>query len=861
MFYPVLTLAIHHLLSRPLRTVLTIFGVGIGVSAAMAMSLANEEVFRSFEHTVTSVVGKTTIHVTATEGLLDEQVVIPIRTHQAVQSVSPIITLSSKVILPSREAQSLRIQAVDLLEWRGAGMLNFPFNSSSAGTTDSSLEYLISSDVLFLHQETAKQFNLEVGESLTLAIGNHRYEVTLGGVFATERLGQTWDSFAVMDIAAAQTLFDLVGYVNRLDLETDPDVSIENVIQDLQQTLGPTISVERPAQRNQQVERMLRSFQLNLTTLSMVGLFVGVFLVYNAVGFSVVQYRREIGILRALGMFRGQIGLLFLGEAAVVGTLGGACGTVLGVFFAKILVVLESETVSELYTSVAVGSVELTPWLLAVGCVLGLGLSILGALGPCWEASRTAPALALAPGQYEDTRQNRYGVFTCVAAALFLVALGLSMLGPVNGIPVFGYAAAFCLLLACTCLAPLCIHALRGIMNLPFKTSFGLAAHLAADQIIRTPGRNSMTLSALMVGIAIMVGVGVMVQSFRATVETWIDQTMMADLIVTPQSGLTDSSQSDRRSLLSENILSAASGVQGVAAVDPYRQVRIQVGSTTVSLVARDFRIHANRSQYLFVQGDSDSLLQQALTKNGLIVSEVLARRLEVEVGESLMLPTRQGLRGFPVVGVFYDYATDGGKVVLDRGLYKELWGDTSASVLAIYRDPQTTPKILRERLQTALTPLMPVTIISNQESRAEILEIFDRTFRVTHGLELIAVLVGLLGIVNTLLTAIIERQREFATYRAIGAGVRQIQAMVLWESLILGAIGAVLGLLAGLLLAALLIFVINKQSFGWTIQFVVSWGTLVGAVTVAGVAAIVAGYLPARWVTKGVIAEGLRYE
>ncbi|MCZ6801967.1 MAG: ABC transporter permease, partial [Nitrospirae bacterium] len=375
------------------------------------------------------------------------------------------------------------------------------------------------------------------------------------------------------------------------------------------------------------------------------------------------------------------------------------------------------------------------------------------------------------------------------------------------------------------------------------------------------PGRNSMTLSALMVGIAIMVGVGVMVQSFRATVVTWIDQTMMADLIVMPQSGLTDSSQGGRVPLFSEDILSVASGVQGVAAVDPYRQVRIQVGSTTVSLVARDFHIHADRSRYLFVHGDSDVRLQQALTKNGVIVSEVLARRLEVEVDESLMLPTRQGLRGFPVVGVFYDYATDGGKVVLDRALYEEFWGDASASVLAIYRDPQTTPEMLRDRLKAALTPLMPIAIISNQELRAEILEIFDRTFRVTHGLELIAVIVGLLGIVNTLLTAIIERQREFATYRAIGAGVRQVQAMVFWESLILGAIGAVLGLLAGLLLAALLIFVINKQSFGWTIQFVVSWGTLVGAVTVAGVAAIVAGYLPARWVTKGVIAEGLRYE
>ena len=186
---------------------------------------------------------------------------------------------------------------------------------------------------------------------------------------------------------------------------------------------------------------------------------------------------------------------------------------------------------------------------------------------------------------------------------------------------------------------------------------------------------------------------------------------------------------------------------------------------------------------------------------------------------------------------------------------------DATLSALAIYRDPQTTSEILRDRLKAALTPLMPITIISNQELRTEILKIFDRTFRVTHGLELIAVVVGLLGIVNTLLTAIIERQREFATYRAIGAGVRQIQAMVLWESFILGAMGAVLGLLAGLLLAALLIFVINKQSFGWTIQFVVSPGILLGAVTVAGVAAMVAGYLPARWVTKGVIAEGLRYE
>ncbi|MDT7043466.1 FtsX-like permease family protein [Candidatus Nitronereus thalassa] len=857
MFYSILTLAIHHLWSRPLRTGLTVFGVGIGVSAAIAMSVANEEVFRSFETTVTSVVGTATIHITATEGLLDELVVIPVRKHQAVESASPVINLSAKVLLSENNPQSFRIQAVDVLEWLSADTLEF----SSTDAEDSSLDYLLNPDVLFLHQDTAERLNLNVGDSLNLEVGSRRYEVTLGGVFVATNPGQTWDSFAIMDIAAAQMLFDLVGFVDRYDLKTQHHAPVQEIIQDLQRTLGPTISVGRPAQRNQQVERMLRSFQLNLTTLSMVGLFVGVFLVYNAVGFSVVQYRREIGILRALGMYRRQIAWLFLGEAAVVGLLGGAGGTALGVVFAKLLVVLESETVSELYTSVPVGAVEMTPALMAGGCVLGLGLAILGALGPCWEASHTEPARALAPGQYEDTRQNRYGLFTSLAVALFLVAFGLSMLPPVDGIPVYGYAAAFCLLLACTCLAPLCIQALRGIMSLPFKSALGLSAHLAADQIIRTPGRNSMTLSALMVGIAIMVGVGVMVQSFRTTVETWIDQTMMADLLITPQLDVLEASQAGKEAHFPEEILKAASALPGVVAVDPYRQVRIQVGETTVILVARDFRVHADRSQYLFVGGDSDTRLQEALKQNGVIVSEVLARRLNVEVGESLQLPTSQGSHGFPVVGIFYDYATDGGKVVMDRALYEEHWGDASASVLAIYKDPQTTSNELRTQLNSALTPLMPITIIGNQELREEILEIFDRTFRVTHGLELIAVLVGLLGIANTLLTAIVERQREFATFRALGAGVRQIQGMVFWESLILGAIGAILGLLAGLLLAALLIFVINKQSFGWTIQFVVSPSILLGAVTVAALAAIAAAYLPARWVTKGVIAEGLRYE
>ena len=213
------------------------------------------------------------------------------------------------------------------------------------------------------------------------------------------------------------------------------------------------------------------------------------------------------------------------------------------------------------------------------------------------------------------------------------------------------------------------------------------------------------------------------------------------------------------------------------------------------------------------------------------------------------------------MAGVFYDYATDGGKIVLDRSLYERWWGDRTSTVLAVYLEPNASASRVRGDLKKALGPLIPVSVVSNTELRTHILEIFDRTFRLTYGLELVAVIVGLLGIVNTLLTTVVERQREFATFRAIGGSRRQVRGLVVRESLCLGFLGLGLGLLAGVLLATLLISVINKQSFGWTIHMTVPSKTILEAVLVAGITGLLAGYLPARWATHGAIADGLRYE
>ena len=861
------TLAFNHLTSRPFRTTLTVVGVAVGVAAALAIYMANQTVFESFQRAVTQVVGEATIHLSGAERRLDETLVERIRLQPDVQAVHPYLAQSVVLETADGNTRASMVWGLDLLE-----VLDEETVMRQSSTDEAfSLDPLLNPDAIFLDRELATGLGVARGDPVTVHVGPHRFEVFVSRVLTFPDDETRWDSMAIMDIAAAQVHLRRLGHLDGVDLVTAPGVSVDRVIRELQARLGPSVLVNRPSQRDAQVQRMLTSFQLNLTTLSMVGLFVGTFLVYNAVGFSVVQYRREIGILRAIGMFRRHIALLFLGEAIITGIVGGGLGAVLGSGLAHWLVGLERETVSELYGIATLGELPLTLPVLLGGGLLGMVLSVIGALGPCLEASRTAPALAIAPGQYESTRHH-HGRWTFLALGVLGLAGLLSLPGPVNGLPVFGYAAAFCVLLGCTLLSPLGIHLLGlaastmpafGIFNRSSGTGLnpGSMNRLAVDQIARSAGRNSVTLSAFMVGIAIVVGVGVMIESFRDTVEQWIDQTLMADLVVTPHEEGLDADPRENVFRISPEMVRLAGEVPGVAAVDPYRQVRIQVGSTQAYLAARDLTLHAERSRYLFVDGDSSRRLRQAIAERGVVVSEVLAQRLEVKVGDVLSLPTGAGEQDFPVVGVFYDYATDGGKIVLDRSLYERWWGDRTSTVLAVYLEPNASAQRVRGGLKKALGPFVPVSIVSNTELRAHILEIFDRTFRLTYGLELVTVIVGLLGIINTLLTTVVERQREFATFRAIGGSRRQVQGLVVRESLCLGFLGLGLGLLAGILLATLLISVINKQSFGWTIHMTVPAKTILEAFLVAGFTGLLAGYLPARWATRDAIADGLRYE
>ena len=858
-----------HSLQQPFRTLLSIAGVALGVLASVAIGTANVQVLRSFERAVTTVAGPSTLEIVGSDLGLDESVISVVRMAEGVVSAAPVIDEAVVVAQGAQRGHVLKVLGLDLLA--EVGTRGFQLTQAD---TEVALDTLLAPDALYLGRQIAADWNLRVGSTLEATVGGRLVRLRVVGLIHDEAgRSSLWDRLAIMDIAAAQRLFQAIGRLDRIELVTQSGQSLDDVMASVRTVLPSHLVVQRPAQRTKQLENMVQAFQLNLTVLSWVGLLVGMFLIYNTMAFAVAQRRREIGIYRALGMTERRVAGLFLVEAGLLGLLGGFVGGLGGVWLARGLVSLVSRTISDLYAPVAsdgsIMSMDIVTFVaVAKGVLLGTVVSMIGALGPSVEAGRTVTVRALAPGDYESTHQLRAGLFGWASLVLLVLGGLCSLMGPVGGLPLFGYVSTICLLGALSCLAPLCIKALgmrRARQESKTMALGGSLRHIAADQAARHPGRNAVTVSALMVGLSIMIGVAVMVRSFRDTVEVWVNETVMADLIVAPQSWPHGKQSGQSSRALPGAWRATLSAIHGIAAVDTYRDVHVEVEGRPVSLVSRDLRLHAQRSRYLMVRGESTVALQRAAETGGVLLSEVLANRLGLREGNRISVTTQAGPVNVPVEGIFYDYATDGGKMVMDRDWYQRQWPDDRVTVFPIYLASGADVDQVRQSILTEISRMegvtVPPSVIRNHELRKEILDIFDRTFVLTYVLEAIAVLVAVLGIINTLVTAVLERRREFATLRALGASARQVERLVLWEAAYLGLIGAALGVVGGLLLALLLIHVINKQSFGWTIQMTVPGGLILQAVALALTAALVAGYWPARWAARQPLVDGLREE
>ncbi|MFO7641030.1 MAG: ABC transporter permease, partial [Candidatus Competibacteraceae bacterium] len=574
--------------------------------------------------------------------------------------------------------------------------------------------------------------------------------------------------------------------------------------------------------------------------------------IYNAITFSVVQRRPLLGMLRALGVSRRELFVGVLGEALLLGVIGTALGVVLGIWLGSGLVHLVTRTINDLYYVLSVREFFITPGSLAKGVGLGLLATLAAAWLPAREAADAPPGAVLSRAHLE-TRWRAALPRLLVAGGLLLGAGGL-VLGFSYDL-VSGFAGLFLLLLGCALLTPPAVVGLVWL-NQPLAQRLGLLARMASRDVARHLSRTGIAVAALMIAFSATVGVGVMVDSFRGGVAIWISDFLNADLYLAPPS----MEDGGRAEAITPEALAILRGTSGVAAVSTYRGVNIDLAGRPVTLIAAELA-PAAQAGYHLIGGDPESAWRQFQSGEAILISEPLAYRQRLRTGDMLELPTDRGPRRFPVAGVFLDYGSEHGRILLHRAGHARYWEEATVGSAAVFAAPGEDLPALRDRLQERLGPVQPLLIRSNRDIQALTMAIFDRTFTITRVLRLLAILVAVVGVLSALLALQLERAREFAVLRATGMTAGQIGGVVSLQTGFMGAAAGLLALPTGTLLAAMLIFVIQRRAFGWSLPFQVDPVLLLETVALAVAAALLAGLYPIWRMTRARPAEALRTE
>ena len=781
------------------RLAVSVLAIALGVALGYAVQLVNAVALNEFSQAVRSLAGEADLEIRGPRAGFDELLYPRLARLAQVAVASPVLEVDAK--LPGRQ-ETLRLLGLDV--FRAAYVQPGLIGNAPADLLD-----LLRSDALFLSPAAADSLGVKTGDKLALQVGLAEVSLRVAGLLH----GSGRERLAVMDIAAAQLALDRIGSISRVDIRTRPGADVEALQARVQAELPPGLIAERPQSDLQRNASLSRSYRVNLNVLALVALFTGGFLVFSAQALSVVRRRSQLALLRVLGVTRGGLARMLLAEGALIGAAGAAIGLSVGYLMAAAVLQRFGADLGAGQFRGLHPDLHAEPWASALFFILGVVVAAAGSLAAALDAAHAAPAQALKAGD----EQTAFARLQPAWPGIALIVLGVicTAPGPVVGVPLFGYAAIGLMLVGTLALMPRLATGVFGLLPRPR----GAGARLALAQLQGAPGQAAVSLAAIVASFSLMVAMAIMVASFRVSLDAWLDRLLPADLYLRTGAG----GETAYLVPQDEARIAALTGVRRAEFLR-IQQLLLAPGRPRVALFARALDRDDPGRQLPLV---SAALSPRTGEPPPLWASEAMVDLYGYALGKVVELPIAGKWQRFTVAGIWRDYARQHGTVIIQRELYTSLSGDRTSNDAALYLAPGASPAAIAQAIRATIPGGANLEFGDPGTIRARSLDIFDRTFAVTYALEAVAVLIGLFGLSSSFGALVLARSREFGMLRHVGMTRRQIGAMLAAEGALVSALGLALGLALGWVISLVLIHVVNRQSFHWSMDLHLPWGLL----------------------------------
>jgi putative ABC transport system permease protein len=837
--------------------------MAFGIAVIVAIALVNRSLTGSFRSTIDQIAGKAVLQVANGEAGVAESLYPLIRDTEGVKEAAAAVEGFFPV--SGFQGERLYVYGVDLLT--DSAVRDHQF-AGAEFAFDQALDFIAAPDSIAITESFSSRLALPLGARLTLLTSQGKKSYTVRALLKEQGAAKVFGgSFALMDLPVAQRAFGKTGRLDIVDVTVEEGDSVEKVQARLRRNIAGAAEVERPQKRGEQIEQLLTSFRVGLFFVSLIALFVGFFLIYNTVSVSVIQRKRELGTLRCLGMRRAQLLLLILSEALLLAVGASISGILLGWVLAQAALVAVGQTVANLFSAMEVAAAGLSWRDLGLALASGIAVACFAALHPAWEAVHVSPLESARQALWhpgflgKKSWITRLGLLSLVLAPVFIFVAPAAG-GAVAQFSV-GIGGMLVFLLALAFLSPVLIHhgvrwLLNAVLYLGRFTPFTwIEARLASDNLKRSPLRAGISVATMIISLAAIFTIAAFVNSVRGSLLAWVDQMVTADLIVS--SGARTAGP--KNVPLSEEPLPGLSSIPGVRIVDLYRLVRVSYQGRPIVVESFSAAESAAVRQLPMSQGDGSVTLRDMGAGKGVVISESFQSKFGKRAGDAIELATPSGVVKLRVIGVYVDYSSDIGSVLMDRALYKRYWRDDLVDAFDLWLEPGADERLVMQEIKDRYGERYELFVSTHRELREAVVKIMEQSFVVNYAVEIVAVVVAIFSVINTLLASVLDRTREIGVLRAIGATQVQIRRVVLLEAAFMGVVGGLLGLFAGTLMAYHHVVYNTKVLTGWTFQFYYPYDVALFSVFAAVVLCLAAGYVPAKQAAATPIVSAIGYE